>query len=124
MEYEFTIEQAANNTTIVTKQEGDLTSIEIIPAQDHFQIRQGPGGQYLTTPGARELPRQDVEEALRRYHSQDWGDNIHPQDNQSNSRNHRRGQGLILAEYQSQQTKFWIHQQPPKPPTVMLPAEY
>ena len=124
MDYEFTIEQGPNQSTIVTKELEHHTVIEIIPPPDHFQIRQGPGSQYITTPGARNLPTDHVEAALCRFHRQDWGNTSYPEDDKSNREAQQRGRGIILAQYQSDATTFWIYQRLPNLPNVMLPEEY
>ena len=82
-----------------------------------------PEGPYTTAPLARELPGEDVQEAMDRFRRQDWGESGRG-DVMLNNLNHRHGQGTVMGIYRSQGAEFWVHQESGGIPTVLLPCEY
>ena len=104
-----------------------LPLVEIIPPRDHFQNEESPSGAYISTPGARRLPPEEVHEALRRFSQNDWGEPTSPDDHRINDRNIRTREGAVLASYgqDGPMGRIWIHLgRHAQHPTVMIPEEY
>ena len=106
-----------------TLRENGVTVIQITPPEGHFATHTSSQGDYITTPGARQLPEEDILQALSRFIQKDWGD-AGPQDQEFNDKNWESG-GLLLGAYRSGETTFWIHRSSHgELPTVLLPNEY
>ena len=104
-----------------------LTFVEIIPPSDHFQNEESPSGAYISTPGARRLPPEEVHEALRRFSQKDWGELEYQDDRWINDRNIRTREGAVRAAYgqDGPMARIWIHLgRDAQHPTVMIPEEY
>ena len=104
-----------------------LTFVEIIPPRDHFQNEESPSGAYISTPGARRLPQEEVHEALRRFSQKDWGELASQDDHWINDRNIRTREGAVRASYGQDGpiARIWIHLgRHAQHPTVMMPEEY
>ena len=104
-----------------------FTVVEIIPPPDHFQNEESPSGAYISTPGARRFPPEEVHEALRRFSQKDWGELAAQDDHRRNDHNIRTREGTVLASYGQDGPidRIWIHLgRHAQNPTVMVPEEY
>jgi hypothetical protein len=84
-----------------------------------------PMGQLVATPGALEaLNHADIQTALRRHLTGDWGD-LGAEDKRSNDEALRLGDRLFSAYQGANGTKFWIITEWDRSlTTVLLPSEY
>lgn len=84
-----------------------------------------PLGRLLTTCGALEqLNSEDVQQALRRHVSGDWGE-LSVEDWKENELSLREGFRLLSAYQDRQGTPFWIITESNRSiTTVLLPEEY
>jgi len=82
-------------------------------------------GQILITPTAQEqLSSTDVQQALRRHLSGDWGD-CGPEDAAANAAALRHGERLLSVYHTEQAVKFWIITEADRSATtVLLPDDY
>lgn len=81
-------------------------------------------GQILTTLGAKELPREEVMEGLKRHLRGDWGD-ISEEDKQANEDALQYGDRLLSAYHTQDGRKYWILTEADRTyTTVLLPEEY
>jgi hypothetical protein len=94
-----------------------LTQFQPTPAR--FSL-----GQVVITPGALEsLDPLDVQKALKRHQSGDWGE-VGPGDAQENDLSLQEG-FRILSAYRSGDVRFWIITEADRSSTcVLLPEEY
>lgn len=90
------------------------------PSKTKFSL-----GQLVATPGAvAAITQKEIEEALQRHQSGDWGD-LEPDDKHVNERSLAEGFRLFSSYHSAQGTKFWIitgHDR--SVTTVLLPEEY
>lgn len=82
-------------------------------------------GRTVITPTAlSELEPQDVQKAMARHASGDWGD-VCPEDHQSNEDAVRNGHRLLSVYHDQHGTKFWIITEWDRSvTTVLLPEDY
>lgn len=82
-------------------------------------------GQILITPTAHELLSQsDVQQALRRHLSGDWGD-CGPEDAAANASALLHGERLLSVYHTAGGTTFWIITEADRSATtVLLPDDY
>ena len=84
-----------------------------------------PLGQTVITPGARDtLNPEDVQAALRRHASGDWGD-VGDADRRENELSLTQGFRLLSVYHDRSGTKFWIITEADRSATtILLPSEY
>jgi hypothetical protein len=84
-----------------------------------------PLGQLVATPGAiAALSHADIQTALNRHLTGDWGD-LCAEDKQSNDDALRLGNRLFSAYHGENGTKFWIITEWDRSlTTLLLPSEY
>ena len=83
-------------------------------------------GRLVTTPGVlRKVPQGEIEAALARHRSCDWGD-VSPNDKKANDDDSKNGGGSIVSAYHSKDgTKFLIITEWNRSvTTVLLPEEH
>jgi hypothetical protein len=82
-------------------------------------------GRILVTAGvAHEIAQDDINAAVRRHASGDWGDDLSAEDREANDRALRDGDRLLSA-YVIGDTKIWIITEGDRSATtVLLPEEY
>jgi hypothetical protein len=82
-------------------------------------------GRTLATPNAlRSLPAEDIERALRRHASGDWG-TLDEHDRRANNEALRFGARVLSVYVASNGTKFWIITEADRSATtVLLPEDY
>ena len=125
MEPEITI-QGTEDTGIIkttTWPDGSPAIIEMTTPKGHFEEHRTENGRYISTPGARTLPEDDIHQALGRFREGDWG-NTDKEDGKMNDLSRSDGEGIALGIYESGETTFWVHGDGPNTPTVLLPHEY
>lgn len=84
-----------------------------------------PLGRTVATPGAlAAIPNDELQAALRRHHTGDWGD-LDEHDRQENERSLREGFRLFSVYRTKDGVKFYIvTEQDRSATTVLLPDEY
>jgi hypothetical protein len=84
-----------------------------------------PMGQLMATPGAIEaLTHADIQLALSRHLTGDWGD-LNDEDRHSNDKALKLGDRLFSVYHGANGTKFWIITEWDRSlTTVLLPSEY
>lgn len=84
-----------------------------------------PLGVLLCTPGAeKEVPQEEITQALARHTSGEWGD-LDDEDKRANDRALANGSRLLSAFTTRSGTKFWvITEWDRSATTVLLPHEY
>lgn len=84
-----------------------------------------PLGQTVITAGAAAaLPNDDIQRALARHHSGDWGDVGH-EDREENETALAEGFRLLSAYNTADGTRFWVITEADRSATtVLLPEEY
>lgn len=87
--------------------------------------RQFPSGQIVATPAALEsISQSDIQTALKRHLSGDWGDCC-PDDAGANDEAVIHGARLFSVYHTSDNIKFWIITEADRSATtVLLPADY
>lgn len=82
-------------------------------------------GHIVATPNAlNQIPKEEIEKALVRHASGDWG-NLDPEDLQTNERALKHGGRLFSEYHSSQNVKFWIITECDRSATtILLPEEY
>ena len=111
--------------TLVTRE--GIKVVEVTPPEGHFQTLESPHGRYISTPGCRRKPPEEVHEALRRFHQQDWGELASRHDHAANDHNFRTREGAVLAAYgrRGVDDQIRVHLgSRAEIPTVMRPEEY
>ena len=103
--------------------DGGPAIIEVTAPRGHFEEHRAENGSYISTPGARTLPEEDIHQALGRFRKGDWG-NVDQDSREMNDLSRSDGEGTIMGIYQSGQTTFWVHGDGPNTPTVLFPHEY
>ena len=113
------VQQTRGGGQIITYEKDGVGFIEIVPAPGYLQDRESPHGPYRTTPGSREMPEDDVQDALRRFNRNDWGE-INAIDARRNRRNLETDlsiRGVYLHG------KLIIERPPGEIPTAYTPEE-
>ena len=84
-----------------------------------------PLGRVLATPNAlAQIPPPEIQEALGRHHSGDWG-NLCQEDKKANDAALNQGARLLSAYHTRSGTKFWIITEADRSvTTVLLPEDY
>lgn len=84
-----------------------------------------PLGKIVATQNAANtLSASDMQDALRRHSSGDWGD-LDPEDVQQNETGAREGYRLLSAYKAEDGTKFWIITEGDRSiTTILLPEDY
>jgi hypothetical protein len=82
-------------------------------------------GQVVITCGAeQQVPASDVQLALRRHHSRDWGE-VSAADWNANDESLKEGGRLLSSYVASNGVKFWIITEADREATtVLLPDDY
>jgi hypothetical protein len=82
-------------------------------------------GQVVITPNAMSrLPPHDVQKALQRHASGDWGD-VDAHDREENELSLREGFRLLSAYRAQDGTKFWVITEADRSSTtLLLPEDY
>lgn len=84
-----------------------------------------PLGHVVSTPGAlASIPHDEMQAALRRHHSGDWGD-LDDDDKYLNDRALQNDSRLFSQYHAKSRVKFWIITESDRSvTTVLLPSEY
>ena len=83
-----------------------------------------PGSLYFTAAADRELVREDIEAAIQRHYTGDWGD-LCPEDKEANEMALQYGGRLFSAYRDRKGVKFWIITEADRSATtVLLPDDY
>lgn len=95
------------------------------PAPSNENVELFPLGRVVATPGVlADIPEQEVQAALRRHHTGDWGQ-LDEHDWQENQKALSAGFRLLSAYTSSNGFKFWIITEWDRSvTTVLLPEEY
>ena len=84
-----------------------------------------PLGQIVITPNAQHtVPSAEVQKALQRHASGDWGD-VDEHDRKENELSLKEGFRLLSVYFAQDGTKFWIITEADRSSTcVLLPEDY
>lgn len=87
--------------------------------------RKFPKGHLVATPGVlSQIPQAEIQQALARHLSGDWGD-ICADDAQANEQSLVDGTRILSVFHSSNGTKFWVITEADRSSTcVLLPEEY
>ena len=98
---------------------------ESLPEILLFVIPIFPLGQLVATPGAlASIPPEDIQLALGRHASGDWGD-LETGDKEANDRALVKGTRLLSVFESKQKIRFWIITEWDRSvTTILLPEEY